>query len=227
LRVASVEGAFEEGVRNVDRQILALLFERLQCVFQLVFAEPEQFADLAHDALRVRIVADHHAARAWRRMFGQAEAHRRYLQCREALADDGGDNFAADAIAYEAGICGHEPAGLSHRCEDGRRIEWPKHTQIDNLRGTADFLQDVSGAHRFQHGVRRGDDGHVLAGPYHTRPIERILVVALWHVPRGVVHKPMLEEDHRVVILDSCNQHAFGISSEGGHHDLEAGEVGE
>ena len=134
-------------------------------------------------------------------------------------------NLRAHPETDKSGIDGDQPAGLAHRGNNWRDVERTQNAHIDNFGRAADLVQNVSRAHGLKDTMRRCDDGDVFAFADNARTIERILVVALGHVAGRIVEKPVLDEDHRIVVFNGRDQHSLGVGGESRHHDLEAGEI--
>ena len=144
----------------------------------------------------------------------------------EGLCHDAGEDLRAHPETDKSGIDGDQSAGLAHRGNNWRDVERTQNAHIDDFGGAADLVQNVSRAHGLKDTMRRCDDGDVFAFADNAGAIERILVVALGNVAGRVMEKPVLDEDHGIVVFNGRDQHSLGVAGEGRHHDLEAGEIG-
>ena len=71
------------------------------------------------------------------------------------------------------------------------------------------------------------DDRHVGPGPDHGGPADRARVVGRRLRSLHAVEQPVLDEDHRVGVLDGRPQQAVGVGRRRGHDDGQARDVGQ
>ncbi len=165
--------------------------------------------------------------RIGRRGCGRTDPFDRRVEIPERLPGHDGGDLGADAEGDDGFVGNQQPARPRHRRQDGVHVERRHRAQIDH------FDRDALPGH----GLRRGEalvdhardrhDGDVGAGAHNGRPADRNEVIGrrLWAL--HAVEESVLDEHHRVGILDGGPQQAVGVGRRRRHDDGEARDVGE
>ena len=92
--------------------------------------------------------------------------------------------------------------------------------RIDYFGGNSFIRQLFGRSERQCNHARQSDYRHVIALPQNLGFTNRHDVIAIGNLPFRPIEPAMLDEDHWVVVANSCLEQAFGVGGIGRHDDL-------
>ncbi len=111
------------------------------------------------------------------------------------------------------------------RVEDRCDIEGSHRPQVDDLDGDALVAHPFGGGDRFVDHPGDGDHGHVRSRSHDHGLADRKEMVGRWLRSLHAVQQPVLDEDHRIGVLDRRTEQAVGVGGGRRHDDAESGDV--
>ena len=165
--------------------------------------------------------------RVGRRGGGGADPLDRGVEVPEGLAGDDGGDLGADAEGDDRLVGDQQPARLGHRLEDRGGVERGDGAQVDHLDRDALGGEGLGRGEGLVDHPRHRHDGDVAALPHDAGRADGDEVVGGRLRPLHPVEQAVLDEDHRVGVLDRRPQQAVGVRRGRRHDDAEPGDVGE
>ncbi len=120
----------------------------------------------------------------------------------------------------------HGPVGPRNGREHGFAVPWLEAAQVDHLDLDALAGQFCGRRQRSRHRAAIGDDRGVTTTAGNARLANLDDDTGI-HRPLAAVQGLVLDEDHRIRIVDRGAQQAVGVRRRGGTDDLQAGHMGE
>ena len=166
-----------------------------------------------------------HRRERYRRV-GRGDALRRRVEILEGLLGDRRRDLGAEPAGERVLVQDDHLRRLSHRGEHGLPVPRQDRAQVDDLdRHVVALAGGLLG--RVDHRAP-GDDRDVVALPVDARLADRDRVALVGHLALDPpVQVLVLEEEHRVRVLDRGDDQAFRVGRRRRADALEPGEVGE
>ena len=119
-----------------------------------------------------------------------------------------------------------QPPRLAHGLADGRHVQWHDSAWIDDLHGDGP-LQAFRRRQCLAPRVAQRHNGDIRPLPHDFGLTDRHEPLALGHILLLVEQQTVLDDQHGAIVADGRPQKSLGVVGGAGHHDLEAGSVGE
>ena len=154
-----------------------------------------------------------------------ADAGDRRVELPEGLLDDAHADLRGEAAAAPAFVDDDGAARLAHRGDDGRVVERPQAAQVDHL--GVDVLGGKRGGRveRLPERAAIGDERNVAPGAADRGPVDVDRAGVRRELAGHVVEHDVLEDQHRVGILQRRPQHAARVLERRRRQHLDAGNV--
>jgi hypothetical protein len=161
-------------------------------------------------------------------MRGRADPDDRRVEIPEAVLGDPRGDLGAEAAELDGLVRDDEVRRLGDRRGDRLGVERDERPRVEHLDADPLRLELARGPKRLRDERTECDDGHVCALARHACLAELDRVALLRHRCRLVEEEQLLlEEDHRVVVLDRDSEQPLRVVRVGGHRDDEPRDVRE
>ena len=145
----------------------------------------------------------------------------------ERLVLDDGRDLGAEAHPRDGLVRDDAAVRLLDGLDDRLLVERLERPWVDDLDRDALLLELIGGVERLVDESAGRDDGDVLALPHHPRLAERDRLELVRHLFLEAVQRPVLEEDHGVVLVDRAVEEPADVRRRGGEDHLQARDVDE